>query len=504
MGARPSTDGAPVEVERKLARVDDRAASHPDIPIAVGWRLPAVNAEVAVSMPPPPLVAAAPMQYGSAVRTARALEQMERSLKAAGRADLRVDDIVEIFPEPLPFQHSYVPSDPWLLRPATAFMPAISDGTGAPMAWPWEAASATDPQLLPARRPHRVDALIERALDMSSARGDRGRNTTGVRRWQRFCAELHTPHCRPMEPWAPLRVRLEEEWLAMRFVATLAEEVQVNTASSYWGQVQGWHLLEHGVKIGAGMPLKRLSAMLKGLRRIYGGSCRVVRRGIDAAKLRLAMDRVLNPRNPEHAAYRALLTLMFQGLLRGGDAVPDGRFNAKVHLTPADIVRLDADTLVMMIRPCKNTEHLTGKTCPLIIGAGGELIDAVYEMKHYMSLINVDQQHAHQRPLFTKADGKSITVDDVRHMTRTLMHAVGEVASEFGAHSYRIGGASSLFAQGADPHVIRTMGRWSSDIWRIYVQACYDSIKDWTRRVGSKAVRDVAGEKFNPAEVDEY
>ena len=48
------------------------------------------------------------------------------------------------------------------------------------------------------------------------------------------------------------------------------------------------------------------------------------------------------------------------------------------------------------------------------------------------------------------------------------------------------------------------MGRWASDIYRIYVRACFDSVRDWSRRAGSTAVRDVAGERFDPSEVDEY
>ena len=40
---------------------------------------------------------------------------------------------------------------------------------------------------------------------------------------------------------------------------------------------------------------------------------------------------------------------------------------------------------------------------------------------------------------------------------RLLMAAIGESAEEFGAHSLRIGGATALFAAGADPLHITTM-----------------------------------------------
>ena len=77
-------------------------------------------------------------------------------------------------------------------------------------------------------------------------------------------------------------------------------------------------------------------------------------------------------------------------------------------------------------------------------------------------------------------------------VTRDLMHSVGENPEQFGTHSYRIGGASALFAAGADETVIRTMGRWSSDIYHLYVRACFERCCEWTRKAGSTVVTDVA------------
>jgi hypothetical protein len=65
------------------------------------------------------------------------------------------------------------------------------------------------------------------------------------------------------------------------------------------------------------------------------------------------------------------------------------------------------------------------------------------------------------------------------------VQSVGLTPSEYGTHSFRIGGATALFAAGATDTIIRTMGRWSSDIHRLYVRACYEQCVDWTRRCGS-------------------
>ena len=81
------------------------------------------------------------------------------------------------------------------------------------------------------------------------------------------------------------------------------------------------------------------------------------------------------------------------------------------------------------------------------------------------------------------------------------MAAIGEDPTQFGTHSMRIGGATALFTAGANETVIRTMGRWSSDLHRLYVRACFEQCVDWTRKAGSTQVTDLAGE-FD--EVDNY
>ena len=54
---------------------------------------------------------------------------------------------------------------------------------------------------------------------------------------------------------------------------------------------------------------------------------------------------------------------------------------------------------------------------------------------------------------------------------------------------------------GASDTVIRTMGRWSSDIYRLYVRTCVEQCTDWTRRAGSTRCTAVTVD-FD--EVDDY
>ena len=113
-------------------------------------------------------------------------------------------------------------------------------------------------------------------------------------------------------------MKLEEELLAMQFCCALVQDkgLQASTVASYFGQVQGWHAKEHGIRLASGMKLSRLPAMLKGLRRVMGSNPRAVRRGVAPSALRRGMDLLLDRSVPAHANIRAALSLALQGLLR--------------------------------------------------------------------------------------------------------------------------------------------------------------------------------------------
>jgi hypothetical protein len=346
---------------------------------------------------------------------------------------------------------------------------------------------------------HPLDRLVNLGLDNASADGKRGATHTGVRAFHAFCVdEMRTTPARPMDVSAPLWAKLQEEMLAMRFVCSLIEVrgVSVRSAANYWSAVQGNHLREHGVKIGGGLKFERLPQMLKGLRRALGDPERAVRRGIAPQALRKAMDLCLDPDDPNDANVRAALAVALQGLLRSSEFAldPSKVWNKKRHVSRGDIVELLDDRLTLMIAPCKNGNHLAGKTCALVIGGGGEFIDAVAEVKNMLRVDPVrDGQNPFDVPLFRiAATVEPLRTDAVRATVRKLMQSIGENPEQFGTHSLRIGGATALFAAGADETVIRTMGRWSSDIHQLYVRACFERCCEWTRRAGSTVVTDVA------------
>ena len=348
------------------------------------------------------------------------------------------------------------------------------------------------------RSHHPLDDIINKALDCATVDRERGRNSTGVRAWFAFCLDvLGISPERPIDPNEPLYVRLEEEWLAMRFICALVEErgVLPETAAKYFSQVQGWHAREFGVKIAGGLKLERLPQMVKGLRRMTPREPKPIRRGISPQQLNQAMQRCLRKDDALQANARAACSTALQGLLRSAEYC--GKKSAETLLR-GDISKLTDDQLVIMMHPCKNMKHIAGKTCPLVIGAGGKYVDAVAEIRN-MLLVDPAPNDA---PLFRNPlTNQPLSYDYMLETTRHLVRSIGLTPSEFGTHSFRIGGATALFAAGANDTIIRTMGRWSSDIHRLYVRACYEQCIAWTKRCGSANASSIAAD-FD--EVDDY
>ena len=269
--------------------------------------------------------------------------------------------------------------------------------------------------------------------------------------------------------------------------------IAVDTARSYFGAASKWHLRKTGISFAAGMDMKRLGEMVKGLKKLRDGPPAQMRLGISPAQLRRGMDIVFPPTSPENVNIRALLATSIQGLLRGREAGCEKTFDPDTDVARGDIATADEERLAFFMRPAKNMRHRRGKTVPIVIGGGGDKIDACLEVRRMLDMDPTPPGMAATTPMFRKPNGAAFTTDDIRNIVRQIVLALGLDPELYGAHSLRIGGATALFAAGADPIHIRTMGRWSSDCYRLYVRSCFEQTLAWTAKIGSQDVHDVQG-----------
>jgi len=346
----------------------------------------------------------------------------------------------------------------------------------------------------------KIDADVDNALGASYHDKEGGFNTTAVRWWVRFNLALGDDPFAVAGPDAPDVDKLRDERRLMRFEAWLVMEkkptVTVDTAEGYGSTVQGFLARYTGTKLGAGRDLHRLRNMRRGLHRLNGGKPqRKLRKALTPQRLGAAMDKRLLRSNPAHANVRAALTTMVQGLLRGGEAgISDKAVRSwapKTHITRADVY-FTHEAMHLTIAPLKNEHYLGAKACPVVIGRqtrAGAYIDAPSEVLNMYVVDSVLPGEWGLVPMFRDpSTGKPLKVSELNDWVQLLMNSIGEDGKEYGSHSCRIGGATAMFAAGATPLDIRTMGRWDSEVYRIYIRADAGRAAHCSRAIGRKEV----------------
>ena len=96
------------------------------------------------------------------------------------------------------------------------------------------------------------------------------------------------------------------------------------------------------------------------------------------------------------------------------------------------------------------------------------------------------------RPLFQDKKGGQLKQSAVLEKLRKALVANGmttKEAAEYGTHSCRIGGATKLFQLGASPEVIKRMGGWSSEAYKLYVMVQQRDLMEFSRRMCSVPTR---------------
>ena len=100
----------------------------------------------------------------------------------------------------------------------------------------------------------------------------------------------------------------------------------------------------------------------------------------------------------------------------------------------------DAPELNKVIGAVKDTQ--------VILGGGGDMIDAVSALWDMVVADPISKEAEATTPLFRRAHGTAVTIGELRRVIKTLMERVGLDPRRFGAHSLRIGGATAALAAG--------------------------------------------------------
>ena len=351
----------------------------------------------------------------------------------------------------------------------------------------------------------RIARERERLVLQSMADRRGGVTQPGVRHWIRYTiwGRRINPIV-PVDAYSPRHEQQAAEDLLMDFALWLVyckptgRNISPKTARKYVSQVQGWHRKQPGVghAICGGGRLERLAAMIKGLRKEVGDAKPRRRFGVRTQHLAAALQKELGDGSARSQNWRAALTVAFCGLLRGGEFATqdDELFNPSSHLTRSDVRFFRADGVrhaAVTIRQLKSNVSLKGKTVEVVLRGGGTLFDPVEELWQLFKLDYVEREQRSSTPLFREQGTTAFTVGRVREMVKLLMASVGCDPRHFGAHSLRIGGATAALSAGIEPAVIRTMGRWSSEIYEIYMRLTRETATRLSSTIASTPFHDL-------------
>ena len=146
-------------------------------------------------------------------------------------------------------------------------------------------------------------------------------------------------------------------------------------------------------------------------------------------------------------------------------------FNPNTYMTVSD---LQADSLVnpscfkVHIKCSKTDPFRVG--CDIYLGRGSGSVCPIIALGSYLSL-----RGSAPGPLFVFGDGRPLTRQRLSSSVQSVLNGAGYFGS-YSGHSFRIGAATTAAARGVPDHLIKTLGRWSSDAYQIYIRTPVSSI----------------------------
>ena len=276
------------------------------------------------------------------------------------------------------------------------------------------------------------------------------------------------------------------EWVLSFFVALLYREgLSGGTVKSYLSAVRHMH-----ISMGLGDPhissMPQLEYVVKGMKKKTAGRAARVRRPITPQILR-QMKQVwqLLPDRHNSAMLWAAVCMCFFGFLRSGEVVvpSDSDYDSSTHLSFGD-VRVDSvdfpQYVEVRIKASKTDPFRQGVS--VFLGWKDADLCPVGAVLDYMV-----RRGSGQGPFFLFSDGRFLSRERFVASVRSALQAAGVEASDYAGHSFRIGAATTAALCGVQDSLIKTLGRWESSAYMLYIRTPREALCAVSRSL----VRDV-------------
>ena len=211
-----------------------------------------------------------------------------------------------------------------------------------------------------------------------------------------------------------------------------------------------------------------LQQTLKGVKRIQSRGRQLTCTRLPITADILKMMRAIwakEPANYDNIMLWAASSICFFGFFRSGEiSVPTReKFDPECHFTVQDVSVDDPNNpkaICLNLKQSKTDPFRRGVN--VYIGATNNQLCPVAALMAYLAIRDRDPSS----PLFKFHNNEPLTRD---RFVREVRKALRE-AGKYAGHSFRSGAATQAAANGLEDSLIKTLGRWESSAYQVYIQ----------------------------------
>ena len=154
-----------------------------------------------------------------------------------------------------------------------------------------------------------------------------------------------------------------------------------------------------------------------------------------------------------------------------------GEFDPRQHLTVQDKTvdnKQNPKVLSVRIKQSKTDPFCQGVS--IYLGKTGSPLCPVSALLSYLVV-----RGSGEGPLFRLKDGQPLTRPRLVSLLRKALASVGLVPGNYAGHSFRSGAATTAAACGVPVDIIKTLGRWRSEAYQLYIRLHKNQLAEISR-----------------------
>ena len=318
-----------------------------------------------------------------------------------------------------------------------------------------------------------LDSVVRQLFSAGLATSTKKTYKTGGDRYVDFCTKAGIT-----------AFPVSERALSLFAASLFNDGLSGNTAKTYLAGIRY-------TQIAMGLPDPKICAMvqleyiIKGFRRLSGGRTRPRLPITPAILSKLKQCWAVSGSQHNSSMLWAASCMCFFGFLRSGEIVvlSDAEYDASVHLSYGD-VKADSvqkpSYLEVAIKASKTDPFRKG--VKVYLGAPGAELCPVAAILSYMVI-----RGSLPGPFFMFEDKRPLTRDRFVGEMRKALEQAGVTAKQYSGHSFRIGAATTAASCGLQDSLIKTLGRWESAAYTVYIRTPITDLCSVSSRLVSRS-----------------